>query len=332
MSISADLVERIAEGQPSVIPSDGCLIQPSPPTLAQWQSTIEAGQASLCMLQTTRPELNQLWSMFSDGLNQAASALELRLANFRARHKVEPEPETPLPLWDSSFSIDPTLHEDLAQALPLIVSEFPGLEYVVRRRTRRLSTAIYIPGIGSLETAAWRAGEHQAEFVVGRSIDLNEHFMDGADEIELPEQVWIGMNSCMSMSSVQDRPSPVTTLVVEGRMLAISSTLTGPGDSHAMAWALVDARQWHGDTTLYGQMVHAYESGHRQRGDMRGLQVSARGRNYVIAKPVVLVDYRDHAVRRAEAQSARELIAGGGPSARDGDASRETALEQLPLF
>lgn len=335
-NITADLVDEIEQGEPLPVSTLGQYLQHEPPTLRQWQSAIEMGRPALAAIRvamsTPDSAAEALLSLFGAGLDRISSALDHRLKALQAMQQPLPTSDKPLHLFDCGFDVEQALHEHLAQALPRLEATFPGLEFKVRRPSRRLSIAIYVPGLGSLESSTWRGGDVQAKFVVGRTNDLQPQMLDDAEEIELAESLWIGMNSCMALSSEQDKAASIKALNVQGRLLAISGTMTGPDVSEATAWALVDARQWKGQTTYISHLYAAYDNGSRQRGDMRGLLVTQRGKPYVFARPVVLVDYRPYSVRSQERQAMRERDNDHGASTGAVIAGREQPLEQMLLF
>lgn len=330
------LNDDLEQGQAPLDDTPSEFVDEAPPTLAQWQAAIDNGRAELLSLHaetcSADTALAALKSLFVNGLDITAAALAHRLTAIAAMKQALPSSDTPLILFDCGFDVMADVHEEVAQALPMLVTALPGLEYVIRRPARRLSLTIYLPRVGSLTTNTWRGGEVQAEFVPGKSSDLRRQLMDEADEVELPEAIWINQNSCMSLSSVQDQPAPVKALTVQGRLLVITSTLTGPDVSQAEAWAMVDARQWQGQLTTNRERYASYEDGSRQRGDMRGLQVTLRGKVYVLAKPVLLADYRPYSVRSLERMDVRARGRDHSPANSEQTAGHEHPLKQLQLF
>jgi len=215
-------------------------------------------------------------------------------------------------VYDAEATITPATAKRVFYERELMCRAIPGFEWRERRGYAGRDFAFYVPALGTVRLRDV-FGDCEAHFVPARSSDLHESYLDHRSEIPLSEAAWRTKISHSLGEASEGDFAGLRPIRHGGRMYAVTGAMYGPSRSEGFAWELIPSSAWGAEPIQYKQAVHQFDSGERERGDLRGVGCKVFGELYVLSLPVLFVDERANTVRLAE------MLGGEGRSNPHGD-------------
>jgi hypothetical protein len=187
----------------------------------------------------------------------------------------------------------------------------PGAQ--VRRRASRdcREALLFIDGLGTLElrSSLCDGGEERSnsgreddpyvlDYEPGRTAAVAESYRDVRRTVEAPISVW-GHVAASQLCSSTERPS-VSTYLYAGRRYVTTGACYSGSYAEGYAWLLEAQDDWIGPVYTRQELLRLWDRGARERGDDRGLVVTARGATFVLGQPVLFVDHNAVVQRPAD--------------------------------
>lgn len=174
-----------------------------------------------------------------------------------------------------------------------LVARASSAEYKVTDTPDDVSVGVYYPGIGSV-VARWykRSGNSSIDFSFGRDTHFLDSYRDAFDAVYCDQLVWEDVYAAQTLAESGDKIASVRTFTVGAREYVNKGAHWSKDYAQCIAYAIVPACEWQGDTYTYKTLIQAFDNGAKERGDSRGLLVRVRGQLCVLEKFVSVYDDR----------------------------------------
>ncbi|MYM92492.1 hypothetical protein [Duganella vulcania] len=166
-----------------------------------------------------------------------------------------------------------------------------GVECKVTDTADETSAGLYYEGIGSV-VAHWykRPGSSAVFFAFDRDTHFLDGYRDAFEAIYCDQLVWEPAYCANAIAESGEKIASVRTFKVGAREYVNKGAHWCKDYAQCLAYSIVPAVQWQGDTFNYKSLIQAFDKGAKERGDCRGLLVRVRGQLCVLEKFVSVYD------------------------------------------
>ena len=152
-------------------------------------------------------------------------------------------------------------------------SPYPGLLFKYRKTSQLETCSIFVDDAGTLTVRRWAVDNFSAQYAPYKTTDFLESYQDDIPRVALSSKIWGAGNNCQRLAESGDGIASLTAFEYNGRLYCGNGGSFSGAGGETTGWRLTSLLDWQGPTYTYSSALKAFDSGCKERGDLRGLVV-----------------------------------------------------------